>query len=1345
MTKMAEDDAFRGVNDAEAVISRESQASHAIDQVKKQLRVLPPSTNWYCAQICDWGYDSTQHWLVAFGAKHCIYLYEMDLSASDGKTSKPTIDQVLERAPRLSFRAQIKRGKKDARVTAVRFMLDAHDKLRLVCGGEEGAVQIWDVSKMQMVDQHRKHGVEVMAVAVRFELDRNLVVAGDRQGRLSIWHRDTNKVQLFTPVKGDGVFSMEIAPHDASLVAVGYRSGALCVVDLTQECVRYRLDGHDQEVQAIAWRPSSLDANGVPMLASSARDRLIKVWKFPGDDAPSLSRQFEIPKPKQASSYTQSKRLWLPVAWSHNDTSDTNRLWSGSFEGNLLLWQWSDSTSGKSVKPTIARNGHSRLIFSIVPAAKVWLDSSESAQPALFLTVSLDRELRVWREEPPSASRPLACLESVIGLGGHVYDLAYNERQHVLAAAIGDQTIRLWQLTGKQSGYQVDLLWKGFQSKITSVRWHPMQDNLLAYGTEDGRLGLYDVQSKTNTRLKTSHSGEVDHIEWTMLAPKAEASENTGSSFIEAMQALERAQEGGESLEVALQKQETTSTRNRSTETSFYLWSKDKNGQLYRTDPEKTGHSEIRTDCASFTWTSAGDFVAVGSRSGSIEVSTPPSEPKAPLALRKRLHEHSEEVTCLAWDTSDAFLASGSKDGKIFVFSGLSGQESSRYRVLLGYGEHVISALIGHKNAITKIQWSPSSNGTLASSSADGSVRVWTLEDQACCATFNQHIGRALSVSWIGSAILASGSEDQTIRIWNHTVHPPVQASNREHAKAKPTVKVEKVLPQGVSEKAGANSAIKPVGASSTTTPKSAKKVTDSFFHKDSILLSTSNMVHLSENNSASKGFEHSAREYLKREKEGFREEQNWEKLAHLHLLEGRIAEALRIVAKERLLTAQWVAYAPMASIEVWREVANLYALQLQESGDFKKAATQYLSLGKVQMAIQCFVSAKMYREAIVLIETRLGGDHSQLEQVKTGYAESLLKKKRTREAAQVLVSVGSDEALLRALHTVAVSEELNDVAYALELWAELQSGEVSTRLVLPTRDFLAMVATSLRSVNFELTTKALDALLATKQRSLEGEQGTMKLYRVSRIIIKCAEVIWSHDLHKASQYDRSPEGVFESHPSDNVSSLLAHFHRESTQPWASELESLSQIPTSALRSRAARVINQVLSECKENGVWFTGGTLSLDDVQDLLMDATSFDFLLGVDAVERSRAKTIQPLLSASCQVLKFFVELMNGYLLSALEELRSLFEALSSVSVNSSRDLSLVDVITLFFPGGLIDPLDPPLYGELADEVDETRSLWEYFRSCQESVVANYTREEVDEAVTVQGNEIKFSDPSK
>ncbi|KAE9103103.1 hypothetical protein PF007_g14518 [Phytophthora fragariae] len=605
---------------------------------KDHLRLLPPSANWYCSKICDWGRSDDFGLLFAFGAKNSVFIYQV--TSGDGRQDSS------EDGVKVSFFAQLVRGKRDRRVTAVQFLTDTTGDLRLVCGGEEGSVQIWDVATLTMIEQHRKHKAEVMAVTVSDTLDANFVVAGDRQGRVSAWERDAGKVSVFMPISGDGIHSMAISPHDKALVAVGYRSGVLCLVDAAKGTIRHRLAGHDQEVQCVAWKATvkindpvvgdeeegveSDSGDSDVWLASSSRDKSIKVWKLASNLAqePALDQVLRLPTGKQGMSFTQTKQLWLPVTWSVKDNEDHKApgkhcLWSGSFDGSLLRWEWSaDKSQGQGkkekkrapCKPVAVKGGHNRMLFSIVmvPPGRATLPVDDAVS---MLTVSLDRELRLWKEGPSSKSGPAAtCVEKLTGLGGHAYSVSHNVAAGLVAAGVGDQTIRLWNLgtdaVSTSNDYQCDLLWKGLQSKVTCVRWHPFQHSMLAYGMEDGRIGVYDIQTNKYSHFRTSHDHEVQQLQWIVLQPKStEDGDDGDSSFLESIKQLEAAQVQGQSLEEALttQEKQAGSKSCGGNDVRVLLWSRDAGGHVLESEGNITEALRIvaKEGALSPTWLSS--------------------------------------------------------------------------------------------------------------------------------------------------------------------------------------------------------------------------------------------------------------------------------------------------------------------------------------------------------------------------------------------------------------------------------------------------------------------------------------------------------------------------------------------------------------------------------------------------------------------------------------------------------------------------------------------------------------------------------------------------------------------
>ncbi|KAG3194741.1 hypothetical protein PC128_g9086 [Phytophthora cactorum] len=1043
---------------------------------KDHLRLLPPSANWYCSKICDWGRSDVFGLLFAFGAKNSVFIYQVTSGEDAGV--------------KLSFFAQLVRGKRDRRVTAVQFLTDTTGDLRLVCGGEDASVQIWDVASLMMIEQHRKHKAEVMAVTVSATLDANFVVAGDRQGRISAWERDAGKVSVFMPISGDGIHSMAISPHDKALVAVGYRSGVLCLVDSARGTVRHRLDGHEQEVQCVAWKATystfetgqeegdateSDISDRKVWLASSSRDKTIKVWKITSTEDPALDQVLRLPTGKQGMSFTQTKQLWLPVAWILNDketreAAGKHSLWSGSFDGSLFRWEWNVAKAeapekkGKnrraSCKPVVVKGGHSRMLFSIA-----LVPSAAEGDVVSMLTVSLDRELRLWKDNGPTKNLAAAtCLETLTGLGGHAYSVSYNAATGLVAAGVGDQTIRLWNLgtdaASVASDYQCDLLWKGLQSKVTCVRWHPFQHSVLAYGMEDGRIGVYDIQSKKYNHFRTSHGSEAQQLQWIIVKPKKTGEVDDGdNSFFGSIKQLEAAQAGGQSLEEALIAQE---------------------GQI-------------------------------GKNNGGDDV-----------------------------------------------------------KVLL---------------------WSCDASGHLLESNADA-----------------------------------------------------VDQKSRE------------IIDNCVA-------------------------------------------------------FE-------------------WDE------------QSLRIVAKEGALTPTWLSYAPMAGMDVWREMTNLYAHQLDAQGDKKAAAFHFLSIGKIRSAVACLVSGDVYKEALALIRSRLGPKDPLLHDTLWKYSDFLAKRGRHGEAALALLNIGSVKAKTRAIHTLVNTGDILCIKAALDVLlalvrcrgeaADTDHKDNSEELAFPASFFFSIAENALSKSRFDVAETAGQLLQSRLVRSSTAS------HRLTWCLLSILKAVDEHQMIHCKLDEVKDEAVINQVDSlllsDAPPSVLEFFqfltsvrdtgedasHLYDCVVGTSILGSLQEgkICKRWMASRADRFWFQVLSACQGCGYWFDAdGEARIQEAQDLLVEANCFSDI--EKAVAASTGSAITLSLRVAQKVLRFVIDVMSTSFIGALEHMREAFQLLTSKEIDGTNttDSTLegasvvdlrVDVMTLLYPCGFASPNDLPQCGELAEEQLDTLVLW-------------------------------------
>lgn len=61
----------------------------------------------------------------------------------------------------------------------------------------------------------------------------------------------------------------------------------------------------------------------------------------------------------------------------------------------------------------------------------------------------------------------------------------------VLAISVGDSSIKL--LNEKQNRRVNKSLGNNIKSEVTQICWHPTKENIIAFGTKDGKVGLIDT------------------------------------------------------------------------------------------------------------------------------------------------------------------------------------------------------------------------------------------------------------------------------------------------------------------------------------------------------------------------------------------------------------------------------------------------------------------------------------------------------------------------------------------------------------------------------------------------------------------------------------------------------------------------------------------------------------------------------------------------------------------------------------------------------------------------------------------------------------------------------------
>ncbi|GFS10704.1 gem-associated protein 5-like [Elysia marginata] len=718
--------------------------------------VLPPSPNWFLPSVSS----GSESGLYAFGSKSEVVVYDISSNKSKEDISSQQTSVSSQDQPQLKFLALY--SGHNNKVVGV--CLSPDPTQWTCCSCQEDIIQLWDVRSLVTIQEV---SVEIKAKLTCLSwsaADIDAVYASSDKGSVLIWDLKSSTLSSYD-LSRENIMIMCIAasPHHANFAAVGYRTGMAAVVSFEngRALTLHRLRSQEAEIYSISWCPvkgedftkwgQTPEEEGA-LLAVAGR-QCLRVWSsLRGKEIFSV-KVHQGSVSRRETNDPPGKKNWVDVIWSKQIPHHI--IFSG-FQGDLFYIDIRNEKKEYVEKFVLnGINKHNRMIFNVVEAGE------------RMCTFAVDRTMAIWDNKSKSGHI------SYTSFAGTVFCARVSPLDPGrIAVGAGDNNIRIWNQNNKSNPGDILHLHSGIRSKVTHVAWHPEKEGLLAYGLEDGSVGVYNtVSSKVPELSGTFHAKTVYVVCW---APALKA--ERGSSELQVYSVGD-----GTVLQ------------------HFINQSKREAVNLIEAIEGIAGKPDKPIIISELSWRFDYTVFALGRVDGSVAVYAFPS-----LELLCLIEIQTKLINCVCWhplttvqsptlspySTLVAFAGNdycisivNLKDFLLGLKPVRKGESAAKEAAHITEGQGILP--VGKSNRVTDLSWSPHQDGLLASANYDGVATVWDVRTMTQLASYKHNHGRLMTVVWshLDSDLVMSGGTDSTFRRWRVSAQPKEVGKNKKKRK----------------------------------------------------------------------------------------------------------------------------------------------------------------------------------------------------------------------------------------------------------------------------------------------------------------------------------------------------------------------------------------------------------------------------------------------------------------------------------------------------------------------------------------------------------------------------------